>query len=81
MQSSNRAILVVDDDEEVSDLLVIVLQRAGYYVLNALTGEDALELCRRCTGTFDFAEGLMAFDELNDLFRGLHTSARPKPGP
>ena len=27
-------------------------------------------------GTFDFAEGLMPFDELNDLFRTLHAASR-----
>jgi DNA-binding response OmpR family regulator len=47
--------LVVDDDQEVSDLLVIVLQRAGYFVMHAGSGEEALELSRKWVPGFEFA--------------------------
>lgn len=43
----NATILVVDDDPTVRDILTRQLARAGYEVLPASNGEDALEIARR----------------------------------
>ncbi len=42
-----RAILVVDDDKRVVDLLQISLSQNGYRITTASTGEEALESVRR----------------------------------
>ncbi len=39
-----QTILVVEDDEDVLKLIKMVLQNAGYEVLVALSGEQALEM-------------------------------------
>lgn len=44
---AKRAILVVDDDRRVLDLLQISLSQNGYRVTTAATGEDGLDFTRR----------------------------------
>ncbi|OPY76609.1 MAG: Alkaline phosphatase synthesis transcriptional regulatory protein PhoP [Syntrophorhabdus sp. PtaU1.Bin058] len=39
-------ILIVDDEENVVDLITINLQRDGYQVVSAFTGEEALDLIK-----------------------------------
>jgi CheY-like chemotaxis protein len=41
-----EAILVVDDDACVLDFCCSALEKEGYVVLRAASGEDALDLCR-----------------------------------
>jgi CheY-like chemotaxis protein len=43
----NEAILLVEDEDGVRDLVRLVLQDAGYQVLPARNGAEALELCGR----------------------------------
>jgi DNA-binding response OmpR family regulator len=43
----NRAILVVDDDRKIVDLITLYLRRDGYEVLAAYDGREALDLARR----------------------------------
>lgn len=43
---SNKAILVVDDDKEINELLAMSLKREGYKVISAFQGEDALLLAK-----------------------------------
>jgi two-component system response regulator PilR (NtrC family) len=45
--ATGRAILVIDDDEVMRDVLQTVLQRAGYAVQLAAGGADGLALARR----------------------------------
>lgn len=42
----NETILVVEDNEDNRDLVVKVLARQGYRVVEAVSGEQALELAR-----------------------------------
>jgi len=42
-----RAVLVVDDDHKIVDLVTLYLQRDGYEVLAAYDGRQALDLARR----------------------------------
>jgi DNA-binding response OmpR family regulator len=41
------AILIVEDDEEVRQLLRITLERGPYQLLEAVDGEEGLEIARR----------------------------------
>ena len=45
-----QTILVVDDDPEVCDLVRKMLVGRGYDVLTALSGEEALRVCREYAG-------------------------------
>ncbi|MFW6775065.1 response regulator transcription factor [Nocardioides sp. CPCC 205120] len=44
---TGRTVLVVDDDEDIRFLVVTVLEEAGYTVLEAATGAEAVEVVRR----------------------------------
>jgi DNA-binding response OmpR family regulator len=44
---TTQLILVADDDDDVRELVVFRLERAGYEVVTAADGEEALELARR----------------------------------
>ena len=37
-------ILIVDDEREIRDLVAIILERAGHQVVQAQSGEEALEI-------------------------------------
>ena len=41
-------ILIVDDDARYVELLALTLQRSGYQVLTAFSGEDALIAAKNC---------------------------------
>jgi len=43
----NRTILVVDDEKSIRDLMSEAFRGAGYDVLSAASGEEALELVRK----------------------------------
>jgi DNA-binding response OmpR family regulator len=43
---ANRTVLVADDDEDILELVAFRLGRAGYEVITARDGEQALELAR-----------------------------------
>src|SRR5947209_6347322 len=47
MENERCTILVVDDDREMSSILVEILSTAGYRALSASSGADALALVRR----------------------------------
>jgi DNA-binding NtrC family response regulator len=47
MENDRCTILVVDDDREMSSILVEILSAAGYRALSASSGADALALARR----------------------------------
>lgn len=42
-----RKILVVDDEMEICDFLKNFFQERGYEVLTALSGEDAIDVCKK----------------------------------
>jgi DNA-binding NtrC family response regulator len=47
LSRGSETILVVEDNDEVRKLAVRVLEKQGYNVLEASTGEEALLLCER----------------------------------
>ena len=46
MGDAAKLILVADDDDDVRELVVFRLERAGYEVVTAKTGEEAVKLAR-----------------------------------
>jgi CheY-like chemotaxis protein len=51
--SAGGTVLVVDDDDDVRRMVERVLRRAGYTVLTAISGPDALVRARAYTGVID----------------------------
>src|SRR5690348_11099438 len=51
--ASNGRILLVDDEEAISDLLFTLLEGEGYEVTAAPTGLDALSIFQRALRPFD----------------------------
>ncbi len=51
MKQRNHCILVVDDEPMIHNLLSMVLLRAGFSVLSAANGEEAVELYRQHSAT------------------------------
>jgi len=47
LEKQPGAVLVVDDEEVIRNLLVLTIQREGYQVLSAESGEQALELLKK----------------------------------
>ena len=47
MTETEKTILVVDDDREVREVVLAVLEGAGYRVIEADTGEEAITIARR----------------------------------
>jgi DNA-binding response OmpR family regulator len=51
--ASQRVILVADDDALVRNLVTLLLQQEGYFVLSAADGHEGLELSRQYPGAID----------------------------
>jgi CheY-like chemotaxis protein len=49
----SETVLLVDDDDGVRHVIQRVLQRAGYKVLGASSGEEAIRICERSGGPID----------------------------
>jgi two-component system response regulator (stage 0 sporulation protein F) len=68
-------ILIVDDDDGILAMLSLVLERAGYEVLKASDGQQAIELYQSCPADLVLAdlvmpnkEGLEMIIELTGLY-------------
>jgi len=51
VDTTHRPVLVVDDDADILDVYSVVLEDAGYEVLTAGNGQEALERVRRPDGS------------------------------
>ena len=76
-----ETILVVDNDEDVLKIVVLLLQQAGFYVLSAMSGPDALRLTSQTDQKIDLLLSdvdmpLMSGPDLGELLKkvrpGLH---------
>jgi hypothetical protein len=52
-QMSGSTLLLVEDEDALRELVVMMLEEQGYVVLDAASGEDALELAQRHAGPID----------------------------
>lgn len=79
-QPRRPTILVVDDQRDVRTLLTRILEAAGYQILSAVDGMDALRLCHTVGEPIDLLmteiqlPGLSGI-ELAEHFRKLHPLA------
>jgi PAS domain S-box-containing protein len=53
LKSGTETVLLVEDEEVVRKFIRTVLQKSGYTVLEARTGDDALRLCGEYAGPID----------------------------
>ncbi len=53
MNGSGKTVLVVDDEPSVLRLTRTILERAGYVVLTATSGREALAICLERDGVID----------------------------
>ena len=58
-------ILVVDDEDGIRELVLKILRRHGYRVLEAANGEDALAICREHSRAIDLLITDMVMPKMN----------------
>lgn len=79
--ASRPLVLVADDDEDILQLLTFRLERAGYEIVQARSGEEALRLAldrRPALAVLDvMMPGLNGFEVTRELRRSEATSAMP----
>jgi CheY-like chemotaxis protein len=63
----NKTVLVVDDEPVVARYAQTVLERAGYTVMTAFDGQDALQYCQRHDGAIDVLLTDIQMPRLNGL--------------
>lgn len=73
-----RVILLVDDDFEVRGLCRMIIEQAGYTVLDAALGSEAVRLCKEHSGPIDLLITDIVMPEMDggDLAMAVH-SIRP----
>ena len=64
-ESRNKRVLIVDNNEEESGRLAVMLQRAGYYSIATWSGLEALEFLK--SGDYDI---LLVSSYLPDVYVG-----------
>jgi PAS domain S-box-containing protein len=77
----SETILLVEDEAQVRAVVRMVLTKAGYQVLEALNGEDALDMCKRFSGPIhliltDVVMPKMGGRELADQLRALRPASK-----
>jgi len=73
-----RSVLVVDDSRLQRRILSAMLKRWGFDVIEASTGAEALELCKKSRPEFIFSDWMMPElnrPEKNDIANGLDSGA------
>lgn len=77
--TGSEAILLVDDDEMLRELMRTILERYGYRVIEAANGAAALALCSRSDVEIDLLLTDLTMPELNGWELGdVMAAARPK---
>lgn len=75
----SHTILVADDETDTLDLLEITLGRAGYRVLRALNGREALDLARSERPDLVILDIMMPQLSGLDVLAALRADAAPTP--
>jgi DNA-binding response OmpR family regulator len=80
-RAEGQLLLVADDDEDILQLLSFRLERAGYEIVQARNGADALQLAlelRPALAVLDVTmPGLTGYDVTRELRRNEETRAMP----
>ncbi len=74
LPKGSETILVVEDDVRVRDLVCLILRKAGYIVLEAVSGPQAMQLSAQHTGTIQLLLTDMVMPEMS----GSELAARLK---
>jgi DNA-binding response OmpR family regulator len=72
-------ILVADDDALIRNLVTLLMQQDGHFVLSAADGHEGLELSRQYSGTIDLVITDMQMPRLNGADLCAHLMAE-RPG-
>jgi two-component system alkaline phosphatase synthesis response regulator PhoP len=79
--SARQLVLVADDDEDILQLLSFRLERAGYEIVQARNGDEALRLALELVPALAILDvmmpGLDGFEVTRELRRNEATSATP----
>ena len=79
--SARQVVLIADDDEDILELLSFRLERAGYEIVQACSGDEALRLAldlHPALAVLDvMMPGLDGFEVTRELRRNAATSATP----
>ena len=75
---AQRTILVADDEPHIVQVVALKLRNAGYEVLTAGDGEEALELAHRHRVDLVVTDQMMPYLTGTELARKLHESARTR---
>jgi CheY-like chemotaxis protein len=77
LDAARRTVLVVEDDADARDLIASILEDAGYDVLSAGNGREALSRLRDCQGRCD----LILLDLLMPVMNGWDFRRRQRETP
>src|SRR5687768_7144131 len=80
-RASNSTVLVVDDEPDIRYLLRVILELAGYRVVEAAHGEAALELVRRSAPQLVVTDQMMPVMNGGELIERLRAGASTKAIP
>ena len=75
---AQRTILVADDEPHIVQVVALKLRNAGYGVLTACDGEEALELAHRNRIDLVVTDQMMPYLTGTELARKLHESERTR---
>ena len=70
-----RSILIIDDDEQIRRVLRLVLEKAGYLVLEASNGREGLRRFRETPTALVITDLLMPDQDGLEVTRALHREA------
>jgi DNA-binding response OmpR family regulator len=80
-EGDRPVVLVADDDDDIRDLVAFRLDRAGYEVVRAADGEEALELAKRHRPDLAVLDVMMpkltGYDVTRELRANAETSRIP----
>ena len=78
-QPRRQTVLLVEDEGALRKLMTKVLERAGFQVVEAKDGEQAVEICKSCAEPLDMVVSDLAMPKLNGLqLKEIVAGLRPK---
>ncbi len=65
IQTGNETILVVEDEPAILEMVTVMLEERGYFVLSAATPLDAIKIAEACEGNIDLLMTDVIMPEMN----------------